>query len=332
MASLVYSNARVKAMENTLLSSEKITRMSFASSLEEGVKILYESNYGGGVVVGNPYMFDDILKAEQNRFTDFMREAMPTGSGLECFLFVNDYHNAKAVTKAKYSEKTLDYNTLAPSGMIERETLKTNIMEKNYLKLPDSMAVALIDIEKQFQSNPINPRFIDITLDKALNANIVSIISKLKVKSIRQYFISNIDFMNISSLLRCVNLNLDEKFFKSGFIEGGSIYYDNFGSLIGSSYQNITEKFKYTNYGKLVDSACDALKNSQPLTIFEAGIDNYFMDIFKSDKYDIFSVAPIAGFYVAKRIELKMVRMILVALKNKVEINQIKQRLRGFYA
>ena len=45
--SLIYSNARVKTLENTLLTSEKITRMVFADSLEEGVRVLTECGYGG---------------------------------------------------------------------------------------------------------------------------------------------------------------------------------------------------------------------------------------------------------------------------------------------
>ena len=49
--SLVYSNARVKAMENSFLTNEKIVRMAYSDSLEEGIKILQENSYGGGVVI-----------------------------------------------------------------------------------------------------------------------------------------------------------------------------------------------------------------------------------------------------------------------------------------
>ena len=79
--SLIYSNARVKAMENSLLTSEKITRMAYSDSLGDAIKILYESNYGGGYTVDNPYAYNEILRAEESKVASFVREAMPDKSG-----------------------------------------------------------------------------------------------------------------------------------------------------------------------------------------------------------------------------------------------------------
>jgi vacuolar-type H+-ATPase subunit C/Vma6 len=56
------------------------------------------------------------------------------------------------------------------------------------------------------------------------------------------------------------------------------------------------------------------------------------LNIFKSDKNDMFSVAPMAGYYLAKQTEIKVARMVLVCLKNKVDKLLIKQRLRELYA
>ena len=68
------------------------------------------------------------------------------------------------------------------------------------------------------------------------------------------------------------------------------------------------------------------------LVEYEVLWDNYLLNIFKEDRADVFSVAPIAGFYTAKKIEIKMVRMILTCLKNRADLKDIKARLRGFYA
>ena len=88
--SLIYSNARVKAMENSLLTSEKITRMAYSDNLLDAVKILYESNYGGGTTVDNPYAYGEILRMEEKRVVDFVREAMPDKSGLQTLDYIND--------------------------------------------------------------------------------------------------------------------------------------------------------------------------------------------------------------------------------------------------
>ena len=65
---------------------------------------------------------------------------------------------------------------------------------------------------------------------------------------------------------------------------------------------------------------------------FEREWDNALLDIFKEKRNDIFSVAPIAGFYTAKKVEIKIVRMICILLKNDVDKDIIKARLRELYA
>ncbi|MDE6550919.1 MAG: V-type ATPase subunit, partial [Clostridia bacterium] len=64
----------------------------------------------------------------------------------------------------------------------------------------------------------------------------------------------------------------------------------------------------------------------------EACKDNAQLRIFKQDRYDMFSVAPVAGYYIAKKTELKAVRMIAVLLKINADKSLIKERLREFYA
>ncbi|MDE5911747.1 MAG: V-type ATPase subunit, partial [Clostridia bacterium] len=68
------------------------------------------------------------------------------------------------------------------------------------------------------------------------------------------------------------------------------------------------------------------------MVAFERIWDNTLINIFKEGRNDIFTVAPIAGFYVAKKIEIKIVRMICILLKNDVDKDVIRDRLRELYA
>ena len=49
----VYSNARVRVMENTFLNQEKFNRLVYSESVDEAVRVLIESNYGGGAIAEN---------------------------------------------------------------------------------------------------------------------------------------------------------------------------------------------------------------------------------------------------------------------------------------
>ena len=85
MAELIYAASIARTLENTLLGQEKITRMVFAASYEEGVRVLEESGFGnageGGV--------DGMIAAEEARLARFMKEVGGL-KGMQSFDLVND--------------------------------------------------------------------------------------------------------------------------------------------------------------------------------------------------------------------------------------------------
>lgn len=325
--SLIFTNARVKTLENNLLSEEKIMRLVQADSLEEGVKLLTESNYGGGIV-SDACDFEDILSAEEKRLSEFLAEAMPKNSGLEGFLIKNDYHNAKAITKAKYA-KIADFDfMLCPQGLIDLEELKEKIFNDNYSSFSPIMQDALTKIDNYRANGEKSPRIIDCVLDIAMYKEIMKIAKASKVESIIRYWVTNIDMCNISNFVRCIDTNQSFDFFEQDFISGGSWDLSYFQDKFGQSKIEFAENMKYSIYSKVV---LEALTMNN-MTLLEKNIDDYCLKIFSIDKNNIFSVAPIAGYFVAKKIEIKVVRMILILLKINADKSLIKDRLRDIYA
>lgn len=306
--------------------------MTYADSLGEAVKVLYESNYGGGIMLDNPYKYAEILRAEEEKVTAFIREAMPDNSGMETLLSPLDYHNAKAYMKAKFADIKDVKVMLSPDGNIAKNVIENAVNDGEMAGIPAPMVDAINVITTANANGEIAPRMIDVTFDKAMYQDALAVAKKHKAKSLIKYWISNIDIVNISTLLRCKRIDADEKFFLENFIDGGSINDYVLSPLLKESYETIADKLRYTDYGELVDIACLEAKDGRAIVKFEAEWDNYLLDIFKTDKADIFTIAPMAGFYIAKKIELKMVRMILTCIKNKANESEIKARLRGFYA
>ncbi len=325
--SLVYSNARVKSLENGFLSQDKINRMVFAASLEEAVRVLLESGYGAGTIA-DAYDFETILSAEDKKVSEFMAESTVPKMGLETFLMKNDYHNAKAFVKAKYMHSNEDISyMLAPKGLVDVDELKAMIFNDNYQSLSPIMAEALSSIDSKRALGDKSPRTIDVTLDKAMYKDICKVLKSAKAPSMVKYHQANIDFSNISNFIRYKNIGFDQKAYENDFIEGGDISYDTFKALYDQPIDTLLEKLRYTKYSQVTETI-----NPKDLVPFETAWDNYLIGIFKQDRNDVFSVAPLAGYYVAKKIEIKVVRMILILIKNKIDVNIIKQRLRDYYA
>ncbi|MDE5756477.1 MAG: V-type ATPase subunit [Clostridia bacterium] len=319
--SLVYSNARVKALENTFLTNEKIVRMAYSDGLEEGFKVLLESSYGGGLVV-DAKDYDEILQAEDKKVSEFVFDAMPDGQGMETFAVKSDYHNLKAIVKGKYMRLDDIDLMLAPKGNLDPNEIKDLIYADDYSTLSESMQKALLTIDSARADGNTSPRFIDLTLDKACYIDIMAMLKKAKNKFMTTYWQTNIDMMNISSFVRASKVgNVD--LFKESFIDGGKLEM----TFFNGELQSVLDKLAYSPYPQIAES----LKTGD-MVAFERIWDNTLINIFKEGRNDIFSVAPIAGFYVAKKIEIKIVRMICILLKNDVDKDVIRDRLRELYA
>jgi len=167
-----------------------------------------------------------------------------------------------------------------------------------------------------------SPRFIDLTLDKACYVDIMAMLKKAKNKFMTAYWQTNIDMMNISSFSRAGKVGNIE-LFKESFIDGGKLDI----SFFNGELQSVLDKLAYSPYPQIAESL-----KAGDMVAFERIWDNTLINIFKEGRNDIFSVAPIAGFYVAKKIEIKIVRMICILLKNDVDKDVIRDRLRELYA
>ena len=65
---------------------------------------------------------------------------------------------------------------------------------------------------------------------------------------------------------------------------------------------------------------------------YETAQDNFLLGIFAVNKTDMFSVAPILGYYLAKLNEIKVIRVVLVCIKTNVPRDQMRKRVRELYA
>ena len=322
---LVYTNSIARSLENTLLGSEKITRMVFAESYEEGMKVLAESGFGGGATEGG---HESMIAAEEEKLAEFMASANP-GHGVDSFAARNDYHNAKAFCKAKYARLDDIGQMLAPAGKIDLQQLKDCIYKDDYNSLPADMAEALSDIDVKFAGGERSPKYIDERLDKAMYADVMQLAKKGKCDSIVKYWRIEIDYTNVSNFLRCKMSGKSAAYMSAGILNGGSIAGDTFVALYDEDIDAFIDKMRYTAVAEGISEYAD---NGNSFARLEACKDNAQLKIFKQDRYDMFSIAPTAGYYIAKKAELKAVRMIAVLLKINADKSVIKERLRDFYA
>ena len=91
-------SARVRAMENRLVTRERMERMVEARSDDEAVKVLTECGYEELPALTNRGL-DELLSAARAALYRELGGAVPDKRLVELFQMKYDYHNAKALVK-----------------------------------------------------------------------------------------------------------------------------------------------------------------------------------------------------------------------------------------
>lgn len=326
--SLIYSNAKIKALENTILNFDKYSRLSSAKNLAEAVKVLQEVGYGQGANISDGSNYETLLFLEEKKIVDFLKEVMPKKGGLENFILEIDIQNIKYFMKSKYLKKKDKEMPKLPEGKLSLVEIKENIMLGQYKSFDDDIRKALEQIDLYFQDNKKNGQYIDVVLDKLMYKKIIDNLTKGGDKLLKNYYTDKIDFINFSTFLRSRVADLKVREFENLFISGGSIELDDFVSKYDLTNELLIDYFKYKKNGKVFENAIIELSKKKKLASFEKEVDDILLGKLKENRNDIFSISPIASFYKMKMLEIRMVRLILVCIKTGLERNYIKERMR----
>ena len=142
---VMYTNGVIAAREKFLL-KDKIFRFSELSA-EEAFRAILETGYGQGAEgVTDVYSFEKLVVAEERAVDAFIAEYAPNRSVVAYLLAPRDFHNAKAILKAKYLGVGFD-NMLGSEGEICISVLSDCIMSGDYSKLAKQNQILASAIE-----------------------------------------------------------------------------------------------------------------------------------------------------------------------------------------
>jgi len=72
--------------------------------------------------------------------------------------------------------------------------------------------------------------------------------------------------------------------------------------------------------------------DSLNIVALEVSIDNDLLKMFRDEYNDMFSIAPIVNYYLTRRTEIKLTKLIVAGIKNHVDPAIIRERMREIYA
>lgn len=311
-----YTNGVIAVREKKLL-KEKLVKACSANE-EEAMRLFFESGFGGG---------DFSLDAESavladERDTDgFIREYAPSREVSEYLLSPRDFHNAKAIVKARYLN--CDESPFVGSeGNFSVAELKKAIETGDAEPLGAELGGAIEEARALLQGESPAGADVGFLFDRALFAYLLRVTKKHGV--CRKLTVRKIDMTNLLTCFRAQSAEQAERF----LIGGGSVSKEKLESVFCGT-ETVLKEFEKSDYKDFVKKLCKAKEEGEPYTEAEKTLESFETDYFAEKPYELSGEGNFLYYVFRRRAENENVRIVFVGLRAGLTEGEIKKRLRG---
>lgn len=315
----LYAVARIRSKELSLLGKSDIDQLMNCKSEKECLRILADKGWGK---TGDENT-DQILTAEKEKLWELMQELVEDISVFDTFLYLNDFHNLKAAIKEVYTDtKRNDIYILQCT--ITPDSIINAVKEHNFTTLPDALQKCAEEAY-QVQMHTGDSQLCDVILDKAALETVLQKSKETKNEVLIKYAELKVATTNIKIALRGLKTSKNKEFILRALADCETLDKKALVEAVLAGREAIYQYLSYTEYAEAVE----AIKESP--SALERWSDNLLIKYIRPQKYNPFSISPLAAYILAREIEMKTVRIILSGKRNDIPEGQVRERLREMY-
>lgn len=159
----------------------------------------------------------------------------------------------------------------------------------------------------------------------------MSAIERSGYSFIHDYVRHKLDLSNLKILFRAKYSDLSRDRFESLILQRGFLDQKWILECFDLSFAEIAEKLKVTPYKQLWASAADVLEERETFLELERGIEDFLMNFLKKAKHIVFGPEPVLAYGLAKKRELRLVRLLGVGKVNQIPVDLLKERISETY-
>ena len=322
----LFISTYLHSRERDLLTSARMERMIEAPSAEEAVKVLTEIGYGE-FDASSQRELGSILAQEQEKLFEDLYRFVPDKAVVDVFKVKYDYHNLKALIKARATGTDASDRLLLDAGRVSAEDMRRAVWEGDYNVLPPALRQSAVEAAETLSATG-DPQLADFLLDRAYYAEMLSAAQATGSSFLVRYVRFTIDAANLRSAVRTLRMKKGADMLKRVLVEGGSIRVDSVQSAALGG--NLEELYRSTELRQAAE-LCTAAVNGGSLTPFEKACDDAVTAMAAGAKSVPFGVESVISYLVAKEIEFTAVRIIMSGRMAGIDSDTIRERLREAY-
>lgn len=321
-------SARVRAMENNLITRDRMEQLLEARSNDEAAKLLQEWGYPE-LDAAHPEQMDAALAATREATLSDLATSVPDPRYLDIFRIKYDYHNVKAVLKAQ-AMNTDPVHMLMDGGRVEKEELMTAVLDGNMDMLPSRLAEAA-EAAKEVLDTTRDPQLCDIILDRWCYLDLNAVAKETESPFLQGYVKAQIDGANLRSLVRALRMGKNADFLEGILFEGGEIDEAAILKVAAAAGSGLSDLYSPTLLAGAAEAGAAALQGGS-LTDFERACDDALTDYLAGAQLMPFGEGPVLGYLAARETEYTNLRILLLGRGSELQADVIRARLRASYA
>ena len=312
--------ARIRAMENRLLTRERLDRMIDARDDSEARKVLAECGYREDVSL------DEALRQARAQVFYDLEHAVPDPRLVGIFQIKYDYHNAKAIVKAEAVGADPERLLLAGGRYDPRELLERWRREE---RLPGAQEfVRAMEQAKAVLADSRDPQQADLLLDRACYEEIGRLARELDSPFLQGYVRLSVDAANLRAAVRIHRMGKEGEFLRQALLPGGNVPPQ---TVAAARQEALDEVFASGPLAEAARMGSKLLQAGGTLTEFERECDNAVTAYLADARRVPFGEEPVIGYLYAREQELTAVRSVFAGRAAGLDGETIRSRLRNTY-
>ena len=258
----LFISTYLHSRERDLLTAARMERMIEAPTAAEAAKVLGEIGYGEGELSA-------VLAREQEKLFQDLYRFVPDRAVVDVFKVKYDYHNLKALLKARAMGMD-GKRLLLDAGRVSAGELEKAVTEGDYGALPDALRRAAEEAAEVLGTTG-DPQRSDFVLDRAYYAEMLSAARDTGSGFLVRYVQASVDAANLRSAVRTLRMKKGADLLKRVLVEGGTVSPDSIqaAALSGS----LEELFRPTQLRQAAELGTAAAQGGS-LTAFEKACDD----------------------------------------------------------
>ena len=317
-------SARIRAMENRLLTRERMERVLTAHSEEEAAKLLEECGYSG--LDAAPEKLDASLLAARQELLQDLEGSVPDTGYIDIFRLKYDYHNVKALLKSHFAGVKAEH-ILMDLGRIGVKELAATMESGEYDALPGLLGQAAAE-GKTILDTTRDAQLMEIALDRWYYREMLAIAEKTGSNFLRGFVRVQIDAANLRALVRTIRMGKNSEFLKLVLIEGGEIAPEELLAIRDDQGSGLAEHYAATALEEAARQGAEVLKGGA-LTEFEKECDDAVSTYLGDARFTPFGEQTVVSYLAARETEYTNLRILLLGRAMGLDAEIIRSRLRG---